>query len=72
MRDAPRLSHNPHMRRHVESSPGKFIGNAPLFAFTLVLVAGLSACAGKRREEHRYDLKGKVVAVDRAKGEVTV
>ncbi|PYS78593.1 MAG: redoxin [Acidobacteria bacterium] len=60
------------MRRHVESSPGKFIGNVPLFAFTLVLVAGLSACAGKRREEHRYDLKGKVVAVDRAKGEVTV
>jgi protein SCO1/2 len=32
----------------------------------------MAACAGGRGEEHRYELKGKVVAVDRAKGEVTV
>ena len=32
----------------------------------------LPGCSGKRPEEHRYDLKGKVVSVDRAKGEVTV
>ena len=32
----------------------------------------MAACAGRRVDEHRYELKGKVVAVDRARGEVTV
>ena len=32
----------------------------------------LASCAGKSAEGHRYDFKGKVVAVDRSKGEVTV
>ncbi|HYY96810.1 MAG TPA: SCO family protein [Pyrinomonadaceae bacterium] len=39
----------------------------------LFLVSLMSACGGGGRgEERRYELKGKVVAVDRAKGEVTV
>jgi protein SCO1/2 len=50
----------------------------------LAVVMGLSACSnnqaekqrqqskGKNSEEHRYDFKGNVVAVDRARGEVTV
>ena len=32
----------------------------------------LTACSGRRAEERRYDLRGKIVAVERAKGEVTV
>jgi protein SCO1/2 len=32
----------------------------------------LSACAGRPAAEKRYELKGKVVSVDRAKGEATV
>jgi protein SCO1/2 len=58
------------MLRQVESSHGNFFRSVSLL--TLVLVAGLSACASKRAEEHRYELKGKVVAVDRVKGEVTI
>ena len=38
----------------------------------LFLVSCLTACGGGRGEERRYELKGKVVAVDRAKGEVTI
>lgn len=39
----------------------------------LVVVSLMNACGGGGRgEERRYELKGKVVAVDRAKGEVTV
>ena len=72
MRAGPRLSHNPHMRRRVEAPPGTFPSAAASLALALVLAAGLSACAGRRADEHRYELKGKVVAVDRAKGEVTV
>jgi protein SCO1/2 len=60
------------MRRQVESTPGNFLNAVALFALTLALVAFFAACAGKRGDEHRYELKGKVVAVDRAKGEVTV
>jgi protein SCO1/2 len=40
-----------------------------LFATSVLLV---SCSAAKRAEVQRYDLKGKVLAVDRAKGEVTV
>lgn len=60
------------MRRHIESSPGNSLGGVALLSLTLVLVASFAACAGKRGAEHRYDLKGKVVAVDRVKGEVTI
>jgi protein SCO1/2 len=42
------------------------------FAAYLAVALGLSACSGKRTEEQRYELKGKVVAVDGAQGEVTV
>jgi protein SCO1/2 len=38
--------------------------------FSAVLCLG--ACAGKPAEQQRYELKGKVVSVDRAKGEATV
>jgi protein SCO1/2 len=38
----------------------------------VVVALGLSACTGKQAVEHRYELKGNVIAVDRAKGEVTV
>jgi protein SCO1/2 len=51
-------------------SPRARFGKARFALLALVLC--LSACAGKRAEEHRYDLSGKVIAVDRAKGEVTV
>jgi protein SCO1/2 len=41
---------------------------------TAVLFASLllQGCSQKPANEHRYELKGKVVSVDRAKGEVTV
>src|SRR5215218_981632 len=41
---------------------------------TAVLCASflLQGCAPKTANEHRYELKGKVVSLDRAKGEVTV
>ena len=44
------------------------------FAFTLsIAFAALNAsCTGKHLEEHRYDLKGKVISVDRTNGTVTV
>jgi protein SCO1/2 len=41
-----------------------------LFALSALLAA--ASCAGRQAEQHRYDFKGKVVAVDRSKGEVTV
>ncbi|MDT7778466.1 MAG: hypothetical protein QOC99_978 [Acidobacteriota bacterium] len=37
-----------------------------------VAFVGLSACSGKHSAEHRYEFKGNVIAVDRARGEVTV
>ncbi len=39
-------------------------------ALALLLLA--AACSGGKAEGRRYELKGRVVAVDRAKGEVTV
>lgn len=39
---------------------------------TLLFAAAFVSCAGKKLEERRYDLKGSVVSVDRAKGSVTV
>jgi protein SCO1/2 len=41
---------------------------------TAVLCASflLQGCSQKPANEHRYELKGKVVSIDRAKGEVTV
>jgi protein SCO1/2 len=42
------------------------------FALLFVALLFLPGCSGKQAEEHRYELRGKVVAVDRAKGEVTV
>lgn len=39
---------------------------------TLLLAAAFVSCAGKPVEERRYDMKGNVVSVDRAKGSVTV
>jgi len=41
-------------------------------AALLALAAALSACAGRGANERRYELKGKVVGVDRARGEVSV
>ncbi|HJQ33173.1 MAG TPA: SCO family protein [Pyrinomonadaceae bacterium] len=38
----------------------------------LLAAAALSACAGGRANEKRYEFKGKVVGVDRAKGTVSV
>lgn len=66
---AATLRHNPRMKRSLQSP-------RPLRLFTSTLLLSaflcLAGCSGKPAEEHRYDLKGKVVAVDRAKGEVTV
>jgi protein SCO1 len=45
---------------------------AAALATALVSILSLASCGGKAVEGKRYDLKGKVVAVDRAKGEVTV
>ena len=42
---------------------------AAILIFLAVILAG---CAGRRSVERRYDLKGRVVAVDRAKGELTI
>src|SRR3954469_18788424 len=41
-----------------------------LIALSMLLAA--ASCAGRRAEGHRFDFKGKVLAVDRSKGEVTV
>lgn len=44
-------------------------------AFYLIALYALlfaASCAGRRAEEQRFDFKGKVLAVDRSKGEVTV
>jgi protein SCO1/2 len=41
-------------------------------AYVISALVLLPACSGKRDEGGRYELKGKVVSVDRAKGEVSV
>jgi protein SCO1/2 len=51
-------------------SPRRFSGALYLIVLSATLAA--ASCAGKRDEGQRYDFKGKVIAVDRAKGEVTV
>jgi protein SCO1/2 len=48
------------------SRPGKTT------ALLLTLALGLGACARPEADAKRYDLKGKVVSVDRAKGEVVM
>lgn len=47
---------------------------ASFAAFALVISLLASACSGakSRGEEQRYDLKGKVISVDKAKGEATI
>jgi len=42
------------------------------FYAVLAVILALSACGGRRANEQRYDLKGRVVGVDRAKGQVSV
>jgi protein SCO1/2 len=65
LRAAARLRHN----RLMNHPPRRLrrILTAVLFASLL-----LQGCSQKPANEHRYELKGKVVSVDRAKGEVTV
>src|SRR5205085_5397035 len=66
------LSQNQPMRHtNNDAAPRRFRVAATVIIL-IFLVAILAACAGRRSEERRYELKGKVVAVDRAKGEVTV
>ena len=43
-----------------------------MFTALLVFALALSACGGGHANEKRYELKGKVVGVDRAKGQVSV
>jgi protein SCO1/2 len=45
---------------------------APFIVCTVIVASAFTACSGTRAEEHRYDLKGKVLAVDHAAGTVTV
>jgi protein SCO1 len=53
-----------------ELSGRSFRGGA--LALCLLLTLGLGSCARPEAAAARYDLKGKVVSVDRAKGEVVV
>ncbi|MDQ3803294.1 MAG: SCO family protein [Acidobacteriota bacterium] len=54
-------------RRFISPS---FLRNALALVFALAI--GLSSCARPEAEAKRYDLRGKVVSVDRAKGEVVL
>jgi len=60
------------MRHTNEPAAPRPFREAAFVAIVIFLAAALAACAGRRSEERRYDLKGRVAAVDRAKGEVTV
>jgi len=60
------------MRHMNEPAAPRLFRKAATVAVLIFLIVLLAACAGRRGEERRYDLKGKVVAVDRAKGEVTI
>jgi protein SCO1 len=60
------------MLRANKSFSAIFLRCAFAFALTLASVALFASCSGKRLEERRYDMKGKVVSVDRAKGAVTI
>ena len=64
MRARERLRHNRRMR---------LSGLFPRALYLVAVSALLAACsASKSAEVERYDFKGKVLAVDRSKGEVTV
>jgi protein SCO1 len=65
LRTAARLRHN----RRMSQRPHRLRRILTAFLFTSFLLQG---CSQKPANEHRYELKGKVVSVDRAKGEVTV
>ena len=65
LRAYARVLHNRRMRR-------SRLFSRSIYFIALSALLATASCAGKSAEGHRYDLKGKVVAVDRAKGEVTV
>ena len=60
------------MRHTNEPAAPRLFRKAAAVAVLIFLAVALAACAGRRSEEQRYELKGKVVAVDRAKGELTI
>src|SRR5438270_664131 len=60
------------MRHTNEPDAPPLFRRAAAVAVLIFLAVALAACAGRRSEEQRYELKGKVVAVDRAKGELTI
>ncbi len=65
LRAAARLRHNWRMSH----SPRRLLLKLTAVIFVSFLLHG---CSQKPANEHRYEFKGKVVSVDRAKGEVTV
>ena len=65
------LSQNPRMRHTNEAAAPRFFRKAAAVAVLIFLVV-VAGCAGRRSEGQRFELKGKVVAVDRAKGELTI
>src|SRR5436305_2006910 len=60
------------MRHTNDAAAPRLFHKTARAAILIFLVVILAACAGRRSVERRYDLKGKVVAVDRAKGELTI
>ena len=60
------------MRHTNEPAAPRLFRRAATVAVLIFLAVALAACAGRRSEGQRYELKGKVVAVDRAKGELTI
>ena len=59
------------MRHTNEAAAPRFLRKAAAVAVLIFLVV-VAGCAGRRSEGQRFELKGKVVAVDRAKGELTI
>ena len=60
------------MRHTNEPAAPRLFHKTARAAILIFLIVILAACAGRRSVERRYDLKGRVVAVDRAKGELTI
>ncbi|HST53803.1 MAG TPA: SCO family protein [Pyrinomonadaceae bacterium] len=60
------------MRRTQASDDRRFRRTHAALILSLAAFAFVTACSSKKGDGHRYDLKGKVVAVDRSKQEVTV
>lgn len=60
------------MRHAYEFISAIFLRSAFALTLFVTFAAAFASCAGKHPEEHRYDLKGKVVSVDRVKGVVTI